>query len=643
METAIQNTLTQLYAILVAIGSTASMAATLPPPPPVPSADLPAIVLAPGRMQQGLSATYAITVKNELTGTAANTGTFSTVRSPRIDPNRANNAASVSTVVAATLSRPPSNASFVAANGNDTNDCKTEATPCRTIEKINAGTYAPGTTIRFRGGDSFPGALTITPTQVPSKGDTTNPIVIDSYGTGRATILANAPGVNNGNLGPKSYAVKIDGVSGVTLQNLIVSANDTKTQFGVLVQNSFGGVADTITVQGLEVSGFNITASQDFSSEIFITGWAYPSNAAPTCGNLANIKVLNNTLHGASGISSSDDNGITGQDCRNLTNVTYSGNTVYNIGGRPGQGGNGIIFIGVINGLAERNRVYDMAANVKSCGGPAGIWAYHSDHITIQLNEVHHMHALAWQDGACDWAAFDADSGTQYITFQYNYSHDNDGPAFLAYGGEGLPHGPTIIRYNISVNDNLTTNDGGGSISIPTNGVVQVYNNTIYKAVNVKSWTPSSCWSGSYGFTGTLPAGSIYANNLCVNLTNDLGFRMVYALPLALSWTNFALTHNLYFSAGRDRWIWIGNQVEPTTLSAWQSASGKDDGAIVADPMFANPSAGTAAGFALTHGSPAIGAGVDLTQPPFNLNVGARDYFGNPVSKNIGADAAAHQ
>jgi len=591
----------------------------------------------------GSKNSYAITItNNELTGTAANTGTFSataTVTIPTIDPHAANNAASVSTVVTATTQRPPSNAFFVASNGSDTNDCKTEATPCRTIAKINAGTYVPGTTIRFRGGDRFPGVLTITPTQVPSGGDKTNPIVIGSYGTGKATILANAPGTNNGTIGPKSYAVKVDSVSGVTVQNLIISANGTATQYGVLIQNSVAGsnVADTIVVQNNDISGFNTIATGDFSAEVFVSGLA-------NCGALNNIKVLSNTLHGAA-VTSSDDNGIYGQSCgHDIGNATYSGNTVFNIGGRPnlngGTSGNGIVFVGVATGFAENNLVHDMAANVNTCGGPAGIWAYHSDHITVQLNEVHHMHATSWMPGACDWAAFDADSDTQKVVFQYNYSHDNDGPAWLVYGGEDLPHGPTVIRYNISVNDNLTNSNGGGSLSMPTSGVIQVYNNTVFKGFNRGGTLPPSCWSGGWGFNGGPAAGSVFANNICYQAATDQYGRAAYnIITPGNDFTNLQMRNNLYFGGN----VWVApDGSNPTTLAAWQIATGKDAGSLVGNPMFFSNVAGGSAGFALTPGSPAIGAGLDLTQVPYSLNVGTRDFFGNPVSKNIGADAAVH-
>src|SRR5262245_21374297 len=630
IETAIQNLVIYLYAILVAISSTAGMVFTPPPPP-----------MAPASIQRGANVTYDITV----TGTATNTEAFSLTAtvSSATGSNAANNAASVSTDGAATSTAGPlTNAFFVAANGSDINDCKTEATPCRTIAKINAGTYVPGTTIKFRGGDSFPGVLTITPTQVPSRGDKTNPIVIGSYGTGKATILANAPGTNNGNIGPKSYAVKVDSLSGVTVENLIISANGTATQYGVLIQNSIGArnAADTIVVQNNDISGFHTTASQDFSSEVFVTGLAYPSATSAVCGDLANVKVLNNALHGAD-VTSSDDNGIYGQSCgRNISNATYSGNTIFNIGARgralPGVVGNGAVFVGVTGGLAENNLVHDMAANVNTCGGPAGIWAYQSDHITIQFNEVHHMHAITWTPGACDFAAFDADSGTQNIVFQYNYSHDNDGPAFLAYGGEGLAHGPTTIRYNISANDNRRNANGGGSISVPTAGVVQIYNNTIYKTFTMGGTLAPSCLSGSFGFGNGPAAGSIFANNICYQTSAADWGSAGYIMAIEnANLSRLDMRSNDYF--GGNLWVATGG-ANYNMLPAWQTGTGKDKGSIVGDPMFVNPAAGAAAGFALNRGSPAVGAGVDLTAAPYNLYVGSRDFFGNPVSKNIGAD-----
>src|SRR5262245_43760416 len=193
---------------------------------------------------------------------------------------------------------------------------------------MNSLTYEAGDSILFHGGDSFTGCVMINPTRVPSKGSASNPITLDSYGNGNATLLSNCPG----NL---HALLTIDGVSGVTVQNLNMSANGTQTSYGILVQNSYSTTAavDTILIQNNDISGFNCcdTTLGQYGSEIFIAGQAYQTGG--NCGPINNVQVLNNRLHGATP-TSPDDNGITGSGCgQNVTNVKYSGNDVYNIGG----------------------------------------------------------------------------------------------------------------------------------------------------------------------------------------------------------------------------------------------------------------------------------------------------------------------
>src|SRR5436190_16879599 len=72
---------------------------------------------------------------------------------------------------------------YVAANGSDSNSGRSPYSPWQTIRKVNATMFPAGTSILFRGGDTFRGTIT-----VPSGGTTSNPIVIGSYGAGVATI-----------------------------------------------------------------------------------------------------------------------------------------------------------------------------------------------------------------------------------------------------------------------------------------------------------------------------------------------------------------------------------------------------------------------------------------------------------------------
>src|SRR5215813_9053695 len=56
---------------------------------------------------------------------------------------------------------------YFAANGSDSKPC-TQTLPCLTIAKAQSLSYLPGDSINFRGGDTFTGCLSITPTNVPS-------------------------------------------------------------------------------------------------------------------------------------------------------------------------------------------------------------------------------------------------------------------------------------------------------------------------------------------------------------------------------------------------------------------------------------------------------------------------------------------
>jgi len=114
--------------------------------------------------------------------------------------------------VTVTVQPAPSNSVFFAASGNDSNPC-TQAAPCQTLAKASAMSYHPGTTININGGDTFLGELHIQRAQVPSGGDPNNPIIIGSYGTGRATIASNVSGVNqpgNTGEGPLNWGILLD-------------------------------------------------------------------------------------------------------------------------------------------------------------------------------------------------------------------------------------------------------------------------------------------------------------------------------------------------------------------------------------------------------------------------------------------------
>jgi len=556
--------------------------------------------------------------------------------------------------VTVTVTSPAGNSVFFAANGNDSNPCTQDA-PCLTLQKASSFAYQPGSTINFRGGDTFPGEFHLTRAQVPSGGDPNNPIIIQSYGTGRATLAANQGGVTVNGIGPKNWVLLIDATSGLVIQDLNVTANGFDVQYGIIIQNTSGhwaphdfqqqqaaGMIHNITVQRVDVGGFSIPGplqAGESGIQLEIAGFSEVINRG-ICGPIENVQILDSKFHGNDGITSIAEEGVHTKHCGNLWNIVYRGNEVFHLGGRSGVGGgNGLFMQGVSGGLIEHNHVHHNMNNVNwvACGGPVAVWAYQSDHITIQFNEVDHNGPANWAFGSCDFGAFDFDAEVTDSVMQYNYSHDNAGPAWLSFQGDGRH----IIRYNVSVNDNVTQNNGGAVAILNADADwVQFYNNTVIGA--------PACWG-----TGTTPpAGSIIANNICIGThVGQDGNWFGGGTFGGGNISNIDIKNNLY-------WLAVPGHGPIFTfnfwsLAQWQANMGKDQNSLVADPNLVNLTASRditwdptqhtgpqpqPSSYQLTHGSPAIGAGAVIP------NNGGRDYYSNAVTSTvtIGADAGTH-
>lgn len=548
---------------------------------------------------------------------------------------------------------PPGNgtAYYVSPTGSDSNSGISTGSAWQSIEKVNASKFKAGDSVLFLGGSSFTGCPVFSASTNVTSSSTTNPITVASYGNGRATLLSNCPGVNSGGNGPKSALFTIDGVSGFVLENLILSGNGNNTQFGVLIQNSNADVtADTITVQNTDISDFTTTTTNDYSAEIFIVGYS----TTGICGSVNNVQILNNTLHGAHGVTSADDNGVTGYSCANLTNVHYSGNVIYNLGGRAnvagGVSGNGIVANGVRGGIMEYNVAHDLGANADNCGGPAGLWAYQSDNVVIQFNEAYNIRPIGTvSSGACDWDGFDLDGSVTNSIVQYNYSHDNYGGGIITCAACGAPGpwGPNTIRYNITQNDDGQGNGYMGEIVVSSKTsnqfVVNVYNNTSY----------NNNGAALLDFNQGTFASGVIANNLFIQAGEDqYGQAMlVQTNHQDPRWAKMA--GNAYYVIGSATPTFAIDARNYSTFGSYQSETGWDTGSKFGNPMLANAGSGgvcnvTATGprscpraYAPTASSPVLGAGVDLTANPYSLSVGTQDYYGNSVPSggkyNIGA------
>jgi hypothetical protein len=507
----------------------------------------------------------------------------------------------------------PTASFYVSLSGNDSNSGTSPSSPWRTIAKVNQQRFASGNVIYFGGGQTFSGKLYFGP---GSSGTPTAPITISSYGTGRATIY-----------GGTDSAMFIYNVAGFDISNInfVGSGMSSNASVGVSFYTDLSGNVKLSHVHfdQVEVSGFG-------GNGIALGGWNGTSG-------FADVRITNSKIH--------DDKvgGIVTYGALPYANSNvYIGHVeVYNSPGNPTatiQGGSGIILGSVDNGVIERSVAHGNGSQNTSVSGPAGIWTYDSNNITIQFNESYNNQT---QNG--DGDGFDLDGGTTNSVMQYNYSHDNDGAGFLLcqYAG-AQPHSGNVVRYNISQNDARTT--GYGAIHVySTVSNAEVYNNIVY--VSPASRTPSaihlSNWNGS----------NLHFRNNVLIATGGV------PLLVGNSGTGLLFQGNDYWTIGSGFLISLDSSTY-YNLSDWQNNAGQErlsDGTPVGfnvDPALLAPGTGGIIGnadllsslvaYQLMNGSPLIDTGLNLNSP-FGISPGSQDFYGNSLPQGSGYDVGVYE
>ncbi|BAT55526.1 parallel beta-helix repeat-containing protein [Nostoc sp. NIES-3756] len=503
---------------------------------------------------------------------------------------------------------------YISATGNDRNSGTSTNSAWRTIGKINNVIFKPGDRILFQGGTTFSGNLSF---NANDKGSASNPIIISSYGTGRATINA---GTGKG--------IMVYNTAGYNISNLNVAGSGagTNTGDGIAFYNDLAGniKLDGITIDSVEVQGFR-------NYGIGIGGWNQQSG-------YRNVRVTNVATHrnGKGGL-------VTYAQLPNVNENVY---VAYvrafsnpGIPGDPTPTGSGIVLGGVNTGVIERSVAYDNGALNNAANGPVGIWAYDSTKIIIQYNESYRNRT----GGTADGDGFDLDQNVSNSIMQYNYSHNNDGAGFLlCQGPNNSNHTGNIIRYNISQNDGRKLNYGG----IHIYGYVrnaEIYNNTVFVQ----------------GGTTSIPS-AIYIHNPVTNVrfrNNILQTKDgVKLLDVASGSTGLAFQGNVYYSTGstfRIRW----GSTTYSSLDSWRTGTnqerlGTQNVGVSLDPMLINPGGGqilnnadllnTLDAYKLRADSPLIDNGLDL-KTLFGIDPGNRDFYGSGLPKSLGFDIGTHE
>ena len=506
---------------------------------------------------------------------------------------------------------------YVSPSGNDSNSGTSTSAPWKSIGKVSGTHLNAGDHVLFQGGQTFSGSLNL----YNDGSSSSNPVLIGSYGSGRATISS---GGSNG-----AWALNS---TGITFNNLkfVGSPQHNPSQNGIRIENYTSNTTRSgFIVTNCDISGYGVGIGfgSDSSSE-----------------SLNNISITSNSIY------NNVDAGIESWcvTTESNTNVYIADNQVY---GNYGDGssvctGSGIMLQGLNGAVIERNEAYDNGA--KGGNGGVGIWAYTSNNVTIQYNESYDNCTTRGEDGD----GIDFDSAVTNSVIQYNYCFGNDGTGVQLdqWLTDGSFHND-IARYNV-LQDNGRLNNYGN---------LEVWGNVVnsYLYDNVIFTTPGSSGSNSAirVHNSTIPSLFVNGVHFVNNVIETTGGTMTINIPYAetVGMKNLTFTGNVYWASGGSLNIHDGNSTY-TSLSSWQGAgqeiwSSKKVG-LFADPKLASTgSAGvisnvnalaSMSAYQLTSSSPSLSQGLNAASM-YGLSTVSSDFFGHAVPTSSAATPGADQ
>ncbi len=516
---------------------------------------------------------------------------------------------------------------YISPKGSDANAGTSPGAAWRSIAKANSHRYSPGDTLLLEGGYTHAGGLYLHPGNFQGKG---TPLVISSFGSGRATIDADT-----------SYGFYAHNVAGITIRGLNFkgSGPESNDNHGILFYNDLPGHVKLahVVVDEVEVIGFRKSG---------ITVGAWNGNSG-----FEDVRITRAVVHdiGSEGIN------VFGEFNQNKKgyahrNVYVGHCHVYQVYGLPipdKHSGSGIVLSDVDGGTVEHSVVHSSGMGNTHCGGPVGIWAWDANNITIQYNEAYHISA----GSGCDGGGFDLDGGVTNSVMQYNYSHDNEGAGFLIAQFEwARPMHNNVVRYNISENDGRKNDYKGITLWVADqnhnggNRDLLVYNNTVFADQGI---APSG---GGVFFKSGRHYNVRFFNNIFYTRN---GAPMLVAPDTAE--LDVLFQHNAWYSEnGRYTFVWGENRF--SSLENFRKETGQEHmngqpTGITTAPRFIAPGTAGTLGYpldlqalrdrySLHKKSPLIGQGIPVPLPtPFAP--ATQDILGQPTDEASAPDLGA--
>jgi len=554
---------------------------------------------------------------------------------------------------------------FTTAAGNDANTGKSPDSPMRNLaELLRLYDLDPGDIVHMDAG-----------TYVFS-----DDVVIGAADSGVTIrgLSSAATIIDRNNRNPGTAAFRVNGASGVTLENLAVTGADT----GIVVEassgftlrgadvyeNASGGVSTDTLSSGTTVANSTFRGlsgdelrDQDRQVKLFGTGGTLTNNTAFRTGAL---------VYSVSGV----DNGDIGFEVDAFGAVSITGNTAYNINyafsltmnagavatvsGNTGRdSGNGFsiysgagIYNQFFNNTARDNALYGIIAGGwwelygnSATENDVG-YAMHSgiSHSTVRVGVDD---ARGGNIAALNRTGIEARDAFVYRNTVYGNTGNGieitgdpiiSGNRVYSNGAFGIQHTGQIL--STTVENNLVYDNGNGGIDYLPSGFLNqtrvVRNNTVFQD------------AGTGIRIGADGNGVIFTNNLVVI---NAGSGIVFDLaPHA----TFVADYNLVFSPTGAASFGMVNGTPHSTIAAWRTATGRDAHSLQANPFFTDMDGpdnilgydaatlrhgGDDDLFSLRAGSPAIDAGESIDAQVYDLyGLLRRD---DPGTVNTGGNA----
>ncbi len=468
-------------------------------------------------------------------------------------------------------------------NGNDSNAGTSEGSAWKTVENIRSLSLNAGDKVLFRRN----GIYTVNALSLTCKGTKENPIVISSYGEGNLPLLTTVERCDILDLVDCSY---------VTVSFLELTAHNG----GGIWVNTSTEASTGITLDNLKIHDIQNTLmkSRDHQANptearacVVVKCLSYPSPSPYpvndfTCTDCEMYDCGNGLLMW--GAFAADSTSPWADISDNCPKMIYNKNSYVADCYFHDMDAEGMIIGITENALITNCRFINCCQGVgvdengEALYYTAPVWYWGGLESTVDHCEI--SGAKNHGDGmACDF-----DSWTNYCTYQYIYSHDNN--AFICNNPYGCGQTGNTVRYCLSVNDNAIRNSFGVR-KYEEN--FSFYNNTLINCPN----TIASCNKDAF-----------IANNIFVgSIVSDwyLGSRE----------TGFSgeITNNCFWGMG--------------------SPTGSKNSCNL-DPLFVGNDATNPESYRLSKNSPLIGKGIGIDDEL------TEDFFGNPISSlNIGCYA----